>query len=69
MPRLNPVIRDPSLDLNAHQSVPQRPDHPLADAKEFKRILAELHVDKAANAVDELTSWFDSLKHAEELPP
>ena len=43
---------------------PQRPDHPLADAKELKRILAELHVDKAANAVDELTSWFDSLKHA-----
>lgn len=42
---------------------PQRPDHPLADARDLKRILAELHVDKAANAVDELTGWFDSLKH------
>ena len=43
---------------------PQRPDHPLADAKELKRILAELHVEKAAHAVDELASWFESLKHA-----
>ena len=43
---------------------PSRPDHPLADAKEFKRILAELRVDKPVNAVDELTGWFESLKHA-----
>lgn len=43
---------------------PRRPDHPLADGKEFKRILAELRVDKPANAVDELTGWFESLKHA-----
>jgi hypothetical protein len=34
---------------------PQRPDHPLADSKELKRILAELHVDKPANAVDEVS--------------
>ncbi len=46
---------------------PQRPDHPLADAKEFKRILAELHVDKAAKAVDELVGWFESLQHAENF--
>ncbi|HRF71485.1 MAG TPA: hypothetical protein PL117_01820 [Accumulibacter sp.] len=45
----------------------QRPDHLLADAKELKRILADLHVDKAAKAVDELRSWFESLKHAEHF--
>ena len=46
---------------------PQRPDHPLADAREFKRILAELHVDKAAKAVEELASWFESLRHAKDF--
>ncbi|MBE2258050.1 MAG: hypothetical protein IAE88_04285 [Rhodobacteraceae bacterium] len=45
----------------------QRPDHPLADAKELKRILADLHVDKAAKAVDELRGWFETLRHAEHF--
>ena len=43
---------------------PQRPDHPLADGKELKRIIAELLVERPGNAVDEVTSWFESLKHA-----
>ncbi|WP_287460620.1 hypothetical protein [Accumulibacter sp.] len=43
---------------------PQRPDHPLADGKELKRIVAELLVERPGNAVDEVTSWFESLKHA-----
>ena len=38
-----PVIRGLQMILNLF---PNRPDHPLADAKEFKRILAELRVDK-----------------------
>jgi hypothetical protein len=42
----------------------QRPDHPLADGKELKRIIAELLVDRPGNAVDEVTGWFESLKHA-----
>jgi hypothetical protein len=46
---------------------PKRPDHPLADGQELKRILAELHVDRALNAVDEVTGWFESLKHAEDF--
>lgn len=46
---------------------PQRPDHPLADAKELKRILAELHLDRAVSAVDEVKSWYESLKHAENF--
>lgn len=43
---------------------PQRSDHPLADAKELKRVLAELRVDKPANAVDEVAGWFESLQDA-----
>jgi hypothetical protein len=43
---------------------PQRPDHPLADGKELKRIVAELLVARPANAVEEVTTWFESLKHA-----
>lgn len=42
----------------------QRPDHPLADGKELKRILGELLVDRPVTAVDEVTTWFESLKHA-----
>lgn len=45
----------------------KRSDHPLADSKELKRILGELHVDKAAKAVDEVSGWFDSLQHAENF--
>jgi len=40
----------------------KRSDHPLADSKELKRIIAELHVDKPAKAVDEVSGWFDSLQ-------
>jgi hypothetical protein len=46
---------------------PKRPDHPLADGQELKRILAELHVARALNAVDEVVGWFESLKHAEDF--
>ncbi len=46
---------------------PQRPDHPLADSKEFKRILAEILVDRPVKAIDELTGWYQSLKHAENF--
>jgi len=46
---------------------PQRPDHPLADSKEFKRILAEILVDRPVNAVEELRGWYQSLKHAENF--
>jgi len=46
---------------------PQRPDHPLADSKELKRILAEILVDRPVNAIEELTGWYQSLKHAENF--
>ena len=41
-----------------------RPDHPLADAKELKRILAEIPLDNAFKAVDELSGWLESLANA-----
>lgn len=44
-----------------------RPEHPLGDAKELKRILAELPLDNAFKAVDEIYGWFESLRHAEDF--
>jgi hypothetical protein len=42
-----------------------RPDHPLGDPKEVKRILAELPLDNAFKAVDEIYGWFESLQLAD----
>ena len=38
-----------------------RPDHPLAEARELKRIVAELPIDNAYKVVDEIHGWFESL--------
>ncbi len=45
----------------------RRPDHLLADEKELKRVLVDLHVARAATAVDEVLNWFESLKHAADF--
>jgi hypothetical protein len=42
-----------------------RPDHPLADPKELKRVLSELPLDNAFKAVDEVAGWLESLANAE----
>ncbi len=42
-----------------------RPDHPLGDVKELKRVLVELPLDNAFKAVDEVYGWFESLQSAE----
>jgi hypothetical protein len=42
-----------------------RPDHPLADPKELKRIVAEVPLDNAFKAVDELSGWLESLINAD----
>jgi hypothetical protein len=42
-----------------------RPDHPLADAKELKRVIAELPLDNAFKAVDEIAGWLESLGNAD----
>lgn len=44
-----------------------RSDHPLADPKEVRRIVAELPPDNAAKAVDEIVGWFDSLRQADDI--
>lgn len=49
------------------QLFPKRPDHLLADSKEMKRVLADLLVAKAANAIDEVMNWFESLKDAKDF--
>ena len=43
-----------------------RPNHPLGDAKEVKRVLAELPLDPV-KAVDEIFGWFESLRLADDF--
>ena len=45
-----------------------RPNHPLGDAKELKRVLSELPLDNAFKAVDEVYGWFESLAGGGRLP-
>jgi len=44
-----------------------RPDHPLGDAKELKRVIVELPLDNAFKAVDEVYGWFESLMAADDF--
>lgn len=44
-------------------------DHPLAEPREFRRILGELPQDNAFKALDEIIAWFESLVGAENFPP
>jgi len=46
-----------------------KPDHPLFDVKEAKRRLAELPKDNAFKALEEITSWLDSVKDAPGFRP
>lgn len=42
-------------------------NHPLADAKEAKRVIGELSVREAAPALDEVTGWLESIATDEYL--
>lgn len=42
-----------------------RPDHPLGDAKELKRVITALPSDNSFKAVDEVYGWFESLQSAD----
>ena len=44
-----------------------RPDHPLADPKELKRVIVELPLDNAFKSVDEISGWFESLRRADDF--
>ncbi len=46
-----------------------KPDHPMADLKEAKRILGEVPVNDAFKAIEELTSWLESVGAAEGFKP
>jgi hypothetical protein len=46
-----------------------KPDHPLADAKEARRILSELVAREPASALDEVSAWLESLVVADDLNP
>jgi hypothetical protein len=43
-------------------------DHPLADGKELRRVLAELPADNGFKALDEIAGWLDSLRTADDFP-
>lgn len=47
----------------------QKDLHPLADARELKRILDELPRDNAFRALDEIAGWFESLQATQEFAP
>src|ERR1035437_4679183 len=42
-------------------------DHPLADAKEMRRVLEEVAKHEPAAALEETMVWMDSLSHAADL--
>ena len=46
-----------------------KPDHPLFDVEEAGRRLAELPKDNAIRALEEITSWLDSVKDAPGFRP
>lgn len=46
-----------------------RSSHPLADTKGLKRLIAELPLDNAFDAVDQVSGWLESLHRADDLPP
>ena len=44
-----------------------KPDHPMADLKEARLLIAELPAHDAAKALEEVTFWLDSVSHTEEF--
>ena len=46
-----------------------KPDHPMADAREARRLLEELPAQDAVKALDELAHWHESLSLAEGFSP
>jgi hypothetical protein len=42
-----------------------KPDHPMADAKQAKKLIAELPANDAAKALEEVTFWLDSIVRTE----
>jgi hypothetical protein len=47
----------------------RRPDHPMADIKEARKILEDVPANDAFKALDELSHWLDSVRTAEGFEP
>jgi hypothetical protein len=47
----------------------QKQDHPLADAREVRKILNELPKDNAFKALDEVAGWLESVVGVDNFPP
>ena len=46
----------------------QKTDHPLANARELRRVLSELPTDNAFKALDEISGWLESLDGVSNFP-
>lgn len=46
----------------------QKPDHPLANARELRRVIGELPRDNAFKALDEISGWLESLEIVDNFP-
>jgi len=46
-----------------------KPDHPMFDAKEARRLLAELPKDDPFRELEEIASWLDTVKGAQGFRP
>ena len=46
----------------------QKSDHPLANARELRRVLSELPKDNAFKALDEISGWLESLEGVANFP-
>jgi hypothetical protein len=44
-----------------------KPDHPMADPKQARVLIAELPAHDAAKALEEVTFWLDSVRHTAEF--
>jgi hypothetical protein len=55
--------------ISLHGLFDGKPDHPMFDAKEARRLLAELPKDDPFKELEEITSWLDSLKDAQGFRP
>jgi hypothetical protein len=50
--------------FSLHDIFDGKPDHPMLDLKEVRRLLAELPTDDPFKELEEIASWLDSVKAA-----
>ena len=55
--------------ISLHDMFDGKPDHPMFDAKEAKRLLAGLPKNNALKELEEITFWLDSVKDATGFRP